>query len=54
MKGGYAETAAALAPLVTAAVRAGDAVMIKGSNGTRLGPLADAVKAHFAKGMPSR
>jgi len=34
-RGGYAETAEALAPLVVAAVRPGDVVMVKGSNGSR-------------------
>ncbi|MEQ1671779.1 MAG: UDP-N-acetylmuramoyl-tripeptide--D-alanyl-D-alanine ligase, partial [Hyphomicrobium sp.] len=47
MKGGYAETAAGLLPLVLAHAQAGDAVMVKASNGTRLGALVDAMKAHF-------
>jgi UDP-N-acetylmuramoyl-tripeptide--D-alanyl-D-alanine ligase len=34
-RGAYAETAAALAPQVVAAVRAGDVVMVKGSNGSK-------------------
>jgi UDP-N-acetylmuramoyl-tripeptide--D-alanyl-D-alanine ligase len=49
MKGGYAETAAALAPLVMAQLQAGDAVIVKGSNGTRLGPLVEAIKARFGR-----
>lgn len=48
MKGGYAETAAELLPLVLANVRAGDAVMVKASNGTRLGTLVGGLKTHFA------
>ena len=36
-RGGYAETAAALEPQVLAAVRRGDAVMVKGSIGSRMG-----------------
>jgi UDP-N-acetylmuramoyl-tripeptide--D-alanyl-D-alanine ligase len=43
-RGGYAETAAALEPEVLAAVRAGDAVMVKGSLGSRMGPLVMALK----------
>ena len=34
-RGGYAGTAAELAPLVAAALRPGDAIMVKGSNGSR-------------------
>jgi UDP-N-acetylmuramoyl-tripeptide--D-alanyl-D-alanine ligase len=54
MKGGYAETAAALAPLVLASLQAGDAVMVKGSNGMRLGPLVAAIKARFGTETPKR
>jgi UDP-N-acetylmuramoyl-tripeptide--D-alanyl-D-alanine ligase len=43
-RGGYADTAAALEPDVLAAVRAGDAVMVKGSLGSRMGPLVKALK----------
>ena len=42
-RGGYAETAAALAPVVQAAVRSGDVVMVKGSNGSRAGLVARAL-----------
>ncbi len=34
-RGAYAETAADLAPQVREAVRAGDVVMVKGSNGSK-------------------
>ncbi|MEK9723322.1 MAG: UDP-N-acetylmuramoylalanyl-D-glutamyl-2, 6-diaminopimelate--D-alanyl-D-alanine ligase, partial [Rhodospirillaceae bacterium] len=37
MRGGHASTSAKLAPLVTAAVRPGDAVMVKASQGSRMG-----------------
>jgi len=47
-RGGYAETAAALEPQVVAAIRAGDAVMVKGSLGSRMGPLVKALERHFA------
>jgi UDP-N-acetylmuramoyl-tripeptide--D-alanyl-D-alanine ligase len=46
-RGGYAESAAALEPLVLSAIRAGDAVMIKGSLGSRMGPIAKALQKHY-------
>ncbi len=48
-RGGYAETSAALEPHVLGAVAAGDAVMIKGSLGSRMGPIVKALK-HRARG----
>ncbi len=42
-RGGWAETAAELAPEVAAAVRAGDVVMVKGSNGSKAGLIAKAL-----------
>jgi UDP-N-acetylmuramoyl-tripeptide--D-alanyl-D-alanine ligase len=44
-RGGYAETAAALAPQLAQAVEAGDVVMVKGSNGSRAGQIAQALLA---------
>jgi UDP-N-acetylmuramoyl-tripeptide--D-alanyl-D-alanine ligase len=44
-QGGYAETAAELAPLVASAVESGDVVMVKGSNGSRAGAIAAALAA---------
>jgi UDP-N-acetylmuramoyl-tripeptide--D-alanyl-D-alanine ligase len=44
-RGGYAETAAALAPQVAEAVHAGDVVMVKGSNGSKAGQVAQALAA---------
>lgn len=44
-RGGYAETAADLAPLVATALEAGDVVMVKGSNGSRAGQIAAALAA---------
>jgi UDP-N-acetylmuramoyl-tripeptide--D-alanyl-D-alanine ligase len=44
-RGGYAETAADLAPLVTSAVEPGDLVMVKGSNGSRAASIAAALAA---------
>jgi UDP-N-acetylmuramoyl-tripeptide--D-alanyl-D-alanine ligase len=48
-RGGYADTAAALEPDVLAAVRAGDAVMVKGSLGSRMGPVVKALKRRYAQ-----
>ena len=46
-RGAYAETAAALEPRVIAAVRAGDAVMVKGSLGSRMGPIVTALERRY-------
>jgi UDP-N-acetylmuramoyl-tripeptide--D-alanyl-D-alanine ligase len=48
-RGGYAETAAALEPQVVAAIRAGDAVMVKGSLGSRMGPIVKALERRYAR-----
>jgi UDP-N-acetylmuramoyl-tripeptide--D-alanyl-D-alanine ligase len=45
MRGGHAGDAAALAPLVAAAVRGGDAVAVKGSHGSRMALVVDALAA---------
>ena len=42
-RGGYAETAADLAPLIVQALEPGDVVMVKGSNGSRAGVIAAAL-----------
>ncbi|MGA0605081.1 UDP-N-acetylmuramoyl-tripeptide--D-alanyl-D-alanine ligase [Phenylobacterium sp. VNQ135] len=44
-RGGYAETAAELAPQVVQAVEPGDVVMVKGSNGSKAGAIAQALAA---------
>jgi UDP-N-acetylmuramoyl-tripeptide--D-alanyl-D-alanine ligase len=44
----HAPSAAALEPKVLAAIRAGDVIMIKGSLGSRMGPLARALATRFA------
>ena len=46
-RGGAAEDSAAILPLVLAGLRAGDAVMVKGSLGSRMGPLVEAMKAKW-------
>ena len=48
-RGGYAETAAALEPAVLGAIRAGDAVMVKGSLGSKMGPIVKALEKQFPK-----
>jgi UDP-N-acetylmuramoyl-tripeptide--D-alanyl-D-alanine ligase len=42
-RGGYASDSLALAPLVVAALRAGDAVLVKGSLGSRMGVVINAL-----------
>jgi UDP-N-acetylmuramoyl-tripeptide--D-alanyl-D-alanine ligase len=44
-RGGYAETAAELAPLVARTVEPGDVVMVKGSNGSKAGLIAQALRS---------
>ena len=45
MRGGHAPTADKILPRVLAAIRAGDVVMVKGSAGSRMGPIVRAVAA---------
>ncbi len=49
-RGGYAQTAAELAPQVAQAVEPGDVVMVKGSNGSKAGAIAQALAALDAAG----
>jgi UDP-N-acetylmuramoyl-tripeptide--D-alanyl-D-alanine ligase len=44
-RGGYADTAAALSPLVVRAVESGDVVMVKGSKGSKASVMAQALAA---------
>jgi UDP-N-acetylmuramoyl-tripeptide--D-alanyl-D-alanine ligase len=46
-QGAYAKTAEELAPLLTAGVEPGDVIMVKGSLGSRMGPLVEALKRRF-------
>ena len=48
-RGGYAETAEGLEPAVLAAIREGDAVMVKGSLGSKMGPLVKALERQFPR-----
>jgi UDP-N-acetylmuramoyl-tripeptide--D-alanyl-D-alanine ligase len=49
LRGGYAETSAALEPAVVDGLRAGDAVMIKGSLGSKMGPIVKALERKFPR-----
>jgi len=53
-RGGYAETAAELAPQVARAAEPGDVVMVKGSNGSKAGAVAQALAALDAVGEGAR
>jgi UDP-N-acetylmuramoyl-tripeptide--D-alanyl-D-alanine ligase len=46
-RGGYAEVSAALEPQVLAALQPGDTLMVKGSNGSRMGPIVKALESRF-------
>jgi UDP-N-acetylmuramoyl-tripeptide--D-alanyl-D-alanine ligase len=48
-RGGYAETAAELEPAVLGAVRDGDVVMVKGSLGSKMGPIVKALERQFPR-----
>ncbi|MFN3659284.1 MAG: UDP-N-acetylmuramoylalanyl-D-glutamyl-2,6-diaminopimelate--D-alanyl-D-alanine ligase [Pseudolabrys sp.] len=48
LRGGYAETAAVLEPAVIEALRAGDAVMVKGSHGSKMGPIVKTLEKQFS------
>ena len=49
IKGSYGETAASLEPALVAAIRSGDAVMVKGSNGLKLGVLVGALRRRYGE-----
>jgi UDP-N-acetylmuramoyl-tripeptide--D-alanyl-D-alanine ligase len=48
-RGAYAADSAALGPQVLAEVRAGDAVMVKGSLGSRMAPIVKALAARYTR-----
>ncbi|WP_417669935.1 UDP-N-acetylmuramoylalanyl-D-glutamyl-2,6-diaminopimelate--D-alanyl-D-alanine ligase [Roseibium sp.] len=47
MRGAYSEEASGLEEMLLSDVRSGDVVMVKGSLGTRMGPLVDALKKEY-------
>jgi UDP-N-acetylmuramoyl-tripeptide--D-alanyl-D-alanine ligase len=47
-QGGYAETSALLEPQVLAALRPGDTLMVKGSLGSRMGPIVKALERRYS------
>jgi UDP-N-acetylmuramoyl-tripeptide--D-alanyl-D-alanine ligase len=49
MRGAWAERSSELTADVAAALRAGDVAMVKGSNGSRMGPLVAALQERFAQ-----
>ena len=51
-KGGYAETSAALESQVLAALQPGDAVMVKGSLGSRMTPIVKALQSRCRRETP--
>jgi UDP-N-acetylmuramoyl-tripeptide--D-alanyl-D-alanine ligase len=51
-RGGYAETAAGLESDVLGAVHAGDAVMVKGSLGSKMGPIVAALARKYSSRSP--
>jgi UDP-N-acetylmuramoyl-tripeptide--D-alanyl-D-alanine ligase len=52
-RGGYAKDAAALEPEVVSAVHAGDALMVKGSAGSRMGPIVKALARRYSRAVPA-
>jgi UDP-N-acetylmuramoyl-tripeptide--D-alanyl-D-alanine ligase len=46
-QGAYAETSEGLREVLVSGLKAGDVVMIKGSLGSRMGPLAEAIRAAY-------
>ena len=47
LRGGYAEAAADLEAMVAEGIERGDVIMVKGSNGSRMWGVVDALKARF-------
>jgi UDP-N-acetylmuramoyl-tripeptide--D-alanyl-D-alanine ligase len=47
-RGGYAEDSKGLEPQVLDAVRGGDAIMVKGSNGSKMAPIVKSLQRSFA------
>ncbi len=53
-RGGYAENSAALETQVLPAIRAGDAVMVKGSLGSRMAPIVKALQRAYPHRDPTK
>ncbi len=53
MKGGYSLTSSSIETTLADHLRAGDVVMVKASNGTRLGAVVAALKSRFGKDGPA-
>jgi UDP-N-acetylmuramoyl-tripeptide--D-alanyl-D-alanine ligase len=53
MKGGYCPTASSIETALADRLRAGDVIMVKASNGTRLGAVVEALKTQFGKDGPA-
>jgi UDP-N-acetylmuramyl pentapeptide synthase len=49
MRGFWAERSADVKSSVFEAARGGDVVMVKGSNGSAMGPVVAALRAHFSQ-----
>jgi UDP-N-acetylmuramoyl-tripeptide--D-alanyl-D-alanine ligase len=49
-RGGYAETASGLEPQVVKALQPGDALMVKGSLGSKMGPIVKALEQLYSRG----
>jgi len=47
-RGAYGETAEAVREAVLSGIGPGDVVMVKGSLGSRMGPIAEAIRTRFA------
>ncbi len=47
LRGAYAGQSSGLEPLVLDAIRAGDVITVKGSLGSRMGPLVKAIMARY-------
>jgi UDP-N-acetylmuramoyl-tripeptide--D-alanyl-D-alanine ligase len=52
-RGGYAETAAELESVVIGSIHAGDAVMVKGSLGSKMGPIVKALTRKYSPQRPA-
>jgi UDP-N-acetylmuramoyl-tripeptide--D-alanyl-D-alanine ligase len=52
-RGGYAETSTALEPAVLGDIHAGDAIMVKGSLGSKMGPIVTALTRKFSSQRPA-